>query len=89
MEAVSQVWGGDQPQGTNGYENLYTWLSNEYNYMTYTATNDNNMHSGWDFVISINASVPIFGYGKYKFIVDLGNTDKLQNGFWSKIFRYN
>ncbi len=72
MEKVNQVWGGNG----NSYNDLITWLSEEYNYLTYSAINDNEIDLGWDFVLSNTLGNTPFGYGKYKLSVDLGNTEK-------------
>lgn len=72
MEAVSTVWGGNSTGGSSpeeAYLNSSTWLSNDYNYMTYSATNDELVHSGFEFVASNDWNAPMYGYGKYKLSV--------------------
>jgi len=64
MNAVSQVWDGDTPGGLK-YNNLIASLTDNYETLSYTTVNDDNEDSGWDFVLSQNFNVPIYGYGKY------------------------
>ncbi len=67
MEAVSTVWDANYP--VPDYDNLISDITNDYNYLTYVALNNNKVDSGWDFATSQNTQVQVYGYGKYRLTV--------------------